>query len=144
VCFICCSIVFRAMKYYVLLGFLGISILFYACGSGESPENPDPFADAPKKEISAGQQLFVQNCLQCHYVEKDKIGPKLRGFMAYWDNDTTRVRAFIRNSQELIRSGDPRAVEIYEQYNKSIMTPMPHLTDQEIDLIVEYIEGPAT
>ncbi len=131
------------MKYYVLVGFLGLSALFYSCGGGEGPEEPDPFSDMPKKEVSPGQQLFVQNCLQCHYVEKDKIGPKLRGFMAYWDHDTARVRAFIRNSQEVIKSGDPRAVAVYEQYNKSIMTPMPHLTDEEIDLIIEYIEGPA-
>ncbi len=126
------------------LGFLGLSMLFYSCqGSGESGQQTDPFADAPTREISAGQQLFVQNCLQCHYVEKDKIGPKLRGFMAHWNHDTARVRAFIRNSMEVIKSGDPRAVEVYEQYNKSVMTPMPHLSDEQIDQIIEYIEGPS-
>lgn len=133
------------MKYSVLLVLLGLSVIAYSCGgSGETPVQDDPFAEAPAKEISAGQQLFMQNCLQCHYVEKEKIGPALRGFMVHWDNDTARVRAFIRNAPEVIKSGDPRAVAVYEQYNKTLMTPMPHLSDAQIDQIIEYIEGPSS
>jgi cytochrome c2 len=113
-----------------------------SCGGAveESVRNEDEGLESGNKvEMSGGHKLFVNNCIQCHNIKKDKIGPKLEGVLARWDNDTARMYAFIKNSQQVIKNGDPRAVKVYEEWNKTMMTPMTHLTDNEIDQIIEYI-----
>jgi hypothetical protein len=59
--------------------------------------------------------------------------------MSRWNNDTARITRFIKNSQEAINMGDPRAIDIYEKWNKTIMTPMPHLTDKDVIELIDYI-----
>ncbi len=121
------------------LGYLLASVMLVSsCGSQEASQQT-PGAPEAKPVMTAGHKLFINNCIQCHSIKKDKIGPMLDGVMARWNNDTTRIRHFIRNSQEAIRAGDPRAVEVYEKWNKTLMTPMTHLSDGEIDQILEYI-----
>jgi cytochrome c2 len=119
---------------------LAITIGIAACGTQESTQSNEPVPEQ-KPAITAGQKLFINNCIQCHNIKKDKTGPKLEGVLARWDNDTARLRAFIHNSTEVIKAGDPRAVAVYEQWNKTMMTPMTHLSDGEIDQILEYINA---
>jgi cytochrome c2 len=122
-----------------------LSIAIASCGSDskeDSVRNDDAAlggSNASVSEMSQGQKLFLNNCLQCHNIKTDKIGPKLEGVMARWDNDTTQMYAFIRNSQAVIKSGYPRAVKVFKDYNQTMMTPMPHLTDDDINNIMEYI-----
>jgi cytochrome c2 len=117
---------------------LAAGITITSCGTQESTQSADTVADA-KPVMTEGHKLFINNCVQCHNIKTDKIGPKLEGVLTRWNNDTTRLRAFIHNSSKLIEAGDPRAVEVYNQYNKTVMTPMTHLSDGEIDDILEYI-----
>lgn len=123
------------MKKYL---FLACSLLAVSCGSENTVQNGTQNEPA-QPPVNAGRQIFINNCLQCHNVKTDKIGPKLEGALAHWNNDTARIRAFIRNSQEAINSGDPRAVEIYKQWNETLMTPMPHLSDNDINELLDYI-----
>ena len=52
--------------------------------------------------------------------------------------------SWIKNSSELIASGDEQAVAVFEQYNKSVMTAFPYFTNDDIDNILAYIKaGPA-
>jgi cytochrome c2 len=110
-----------------------------ACGSQEETTREPAFDEQPAKVMSAGERTFVNNCIQCHSVHKDKVGPKLENILARWDNDTARIGAFIKNSQEVIKKGDPRAVKVYEEWHEALMTPMPHLTDSDIKDILTYI-----
>src|SRR5690606_29625138 len=48
---------------------------------------------------------------------------------------------WIRNSQALVSEGHPRAVEVYNQYNKVVMNAFPNLTDDDIASLLLYIEG---
>ena len=89
--------------------------------------------------MTEGKKLFVNNCLVCHSIEKDKTGPALAGVIERWDNDTARVKAFIHNPAKMIAERDKRAVEIYEKWNHTQMTPFPNLTDKQLDAILEYI-----
>jgi cytochrome c2 len=118
---------------FVLLASLSLA----ACGTQEeaSTATNEP-EEAP---LPPGKKLFINNCVQCHNVTKDRIGPALAGVMNRWNNDTVRIYKFIRNSQQSIDDGDPRAIEVYEKWNKTMMTPMPHLSDGEINQILEYI-----
>ena len=117
---------------------LAVALLITSCGSQEATQQAATTPEA-KPVMTEGHKLFINNCIQCHNIKKDKIGPMLDGVVARWDNDTPRLRNFIRNSADAIRASDPRAVEVYEKWNKTLMTPMPHLTDGDIDKILEYI-----
>lgn len=87
-----------------------------------------------------GKTLFNANCASCHKLDKRLIGPAL--------GDVTERRTrewlqkWIRNNQELRESGDKDAIAVFEEYNGSIMTAFPALSDQDIDDILVYtIEG---
>jgi mono/diheme cytochrome c family protein len=89
-----------------------------------------------------GQKLFKQNCASCHSITQTKlVGPGLQGVTDRWP-DRDKLRAWIRNAPEFLKTGDAYANRLFEEYNKSLMTPFPHLSDEEIDAIVGYIENP--
>lgn len=121
------------MKFRVLAPVVGMVLL---CACGNSEEGNTTNNNAP---ISKGQQLFNTYCLQCHSLDKDKMGPALKGAIKHWDNDTARIAAYIRDAEETIANGDPRAVEVAEEWNHAMMPPMPQLSDEEINAILEYI-----
>ncbi len=91
------------------------------------------------QDIDAGKTLFKSNCAACHTVGKGKLtGPDLK-------NVTDRVspewiNAFVKNSTAVIESGDEYAKKLFNEYNKTIMTAHPHLTDGDITNIISYIE----
>ncbi len=75
-------------------------------------------------------------------MKQDMTGPALGGSRERWaDYPEEDLYAWIRNSQALISSGHPRAVEVFNQYNKLIMTPFPSLTDDDIANVLEYIDA---
>lgn len=88
-----------------------------------------------------GKTLFQQKCASCHAIDKQLAGPALRGVEDRWPNKTD-LYAWIRNSAALIKAGHPRAVEVYNQFNKVQMTAFPELKDAEIDAILGYINMP--
>ncbi len=97
------------------------------------------------QDISLGESLFKANCASCHYLgpeEKKLIGPGLSDEI-FEEYSQDWLYSWIRNSSEMIESGDKQAVEIYEEYNKAVMTAFPHFTDSDIDNILAYIkQGP--
>jgi hypothetical protein len=72
-------------------------------------------------------------------------GPALRGVAERLDKEF--LYKWIKNSSEVIKSGDAYAVKIFNEYNKSVMTAFPQLTNADIDNILAYtsqpIEAPA-
>ncbi|MCB0695980.1 MAG: cytochrome c [Chitinophagaceae bacterium] len=124
------------MKYLKLLT-LALGVCLMSCGDEEKPV--DNSSTDITREVNKGEQLFNNYCLQCHALDKDKIGPPLKGAFSHWDNDTARIRAFIMNAGASIRSGDPRAVQVAQDWNNAMMTPMPHLSNQDVNAILEYI-----
>jgi len=89
-----------------------------------------------------GKALFQQKCASCHAINKNLTGPALSGVEDRWPNKADLYR-WIRNSAALIKEGHPRAVEVYNQYNKIQMTAFPELKDADIDAILAYINAPA-
>ncbi|MBN4070111.1 c-type cytochrome [Olleya sp. AH-315-F22] len=93
-----------------------------------------------------GKALFNTNCAACHTLDKKLTGPALRGFEARLSDDEGLdrdwINAWIRNSPAVIKSGDAYAVKIYAEYNNAAMTPMPQLSDEEIDNILAYTAQP--
>jgi hypothetical protein len=67
-------------------------------------------------------------------------GPALRGVGAKYDKEW--LYKWIRNSSELIKSGDERAQKIYNEYNKSAMPAFPKLSNADIDNIIAHTDQP--
>lgn len=91
-------------------------------------------------DVAAGEKLFKSNCAACHKLDSKGIGPALRGVGEKFDREW--MYKWVRNSQELIKSGDSEANRIFEEWNKAVMTPFPGLSDQDIDNIMGYLDQP--
>jgi cytochrome c551/c552/cytochrome c553 len=78
-------------------------------------------------------------CKACHTIGGGKlVGPDLQGVTERYDE--AWLIKFIQNSQELINSGDPIAVKVFEENNKIPMPPN-NLTDDQVRDILLYIEN---
>ncbi|MDX1461712.1 MAG: cytochrome c3 family protein [Marinirhabdus sp.] len=91
-------------------------------------------------DAEAGKALFNSNCAACHKRYKKATGPALFGVTDKYDREW--LYKWIKNSQELIASGDAQAVAIFEEYNKSVMTAFPGLSNTDIDNILAYVSVP--
>ena len=87
-----------------------------------------------------GKELFNTNCAACHKLDAKMTGPALRGISARLTNEW--LYKWIRNSQELIKSGDAEAVRVSKEYNGSVMNAFPQLTNADIDNIIAYTSEP--
>jgi mono/diheme cytochrome c family protein len=89
--------------------------------------------------IEAGQTLFKNNCTMCHAVTADVVvGPGLQN--VHQRRPLPWLIRFIRNSQQVIQSGDAYAVELYNKYNKTQM-PSFQLSDDEITSMIAYLKS---
>ena len=96
--------------------------------------------------MDAGKKLFKNNCAQCHAKNMKSVatGPALGGAEERWSEYPQEdLYAWIRNSQAMVAKGHPRAVSVYNEYNKSVMQPFPNLTDENIASLLAYINGVA-
>ncbi len=99
-----------------------------------------------------GKSLFKANCAACHNknMKDDMTGPALCGVEERWaDYPKSDLASWIHNSQKLIQSGHPRAIELWNKYKPITMTPFPSLTEEDIESILMHIKevcekGPAT
>lgn len=98
------------------------------------------FLSLTLKSQSKGQENFQKYCAVCHSISEEKIlGPGLKGVTERRDQDW--LIKFIRNSTEVIKSGDEYAVKLFEEYNKVQMTSFENLSDDEIVEILDYIKS---
>ena len=93
---------------------------------------------AQEIDIAKGKSLFNANCASCHKLNKNLVGPALKGVSAKYDKDW--LYSWIKNSAALIKSGDDQAVAIYEEYNKVAMNAFPQLSNEDIDNILAYTD----
>jgi len=118
-------------KTLALRGLLLISALFITNFSFAEPNLDD------------GKALFKANCATCHAKNmKDRLtGPALGGTQERWEGREELLYAWIRNSQAVIASGDAYANSLYREYNNSVMTSFPNLSDEQIESILGYVDG---
>lgn len=106
-----------------------ITMLFLAAGAF--------FVQA--QDLDEGKTLFKSNCAACHTIGKGKLtGPDLKDVTQRVSNEW--ITAFVKNSTAVIESGDEYAKNLFNEYNKTIMTAHPHLTDDNIANIIAYID----
>jgi len=102
------------------------------------------FAAQAQVSADAGKTLFKNYCASCHAkdMKSAATGPALAGAQERWADDEA-LYEWIRNSQAMIASGHPRAVELWNQYKPTVMTAFPDLTDDEIGSLLAFINGTA-
>ena len=88
--------------------------------------------------ISQGETLFNNNCTVCHAIDQQVVGPALKNITQR--RDLPWLISFIRNSQKVIQSGDEYAVNLYNEFNKTVMPSFAY-SDEEITSIVAYMQS---
>ena len=115
-------------------------MLSFSFSSFAQDAAPAAEASATSADPAKGKELFNANCAACHKLDGKATGPELRGvadkFEAAW------LHKWIRNSSDLIKSGDAQAIKVFEDNNKIVMSSFPQLSDADIDNILAYISEP--
>ncbi|MFL9483779.1 c-type cytochrome [Chitinophagaceae bacterium LWZ2-11] len=102
--------------------------------------DPKPIQTKESDCIEMGKSLFTSQCAACHAIDKRITGPEIINVEKRWP-DKNKLRAFIRDNQAFLKTGDKYANDMYCEYNKTAMNLFPNLTDQDIDCILNYIRS---
>ena len=117
------------LPFFIFLIFLSFHSFFLIA---QVPEESD------SSVVENGRDLFTGNCTVCHGIDEVVIGPALRDIHERRSEEW--IYSFIKNSQKVIQSGDEYAVNLYNEYNKTLMTSFD-FNDEELNSIVEYIKA---
>lgn len=113
----------KNLRKAMVLGMMGLLLLSFNFLHAQTPEAEKNF----------------QQCKACHNIDGPKlIGPNLAGITER--HDTAWLIRFIRNSTEVIQSGDEYAVALFKEYN-NIPMPPHNLSDEQIIDILAYIDN---
>ena len=114
-----------------------VSIVVISC-QNNAEQQKSPFSS--ESAADKGGKLFKSKCAMCHAINTDIAGPALKDVIARWDNDTTNLKSFIKDSQEMVKSGEPHAVATYEKY-KTTMPSFPSFTDEELSQLIAFLKN---
>jgi cytochrome c2 len=95
-------------------------------------------APAGGGDAAAGAALFKQKCTSCHALDRQVVGPALKGISGRRSEEW--LIKWVKNSQALIASGDAEAVKVFNEFNKTVMTPFPELSDDDVKNIIAYTD----
>jgi mono/diheme cytochrome c family protein len=124
-----------------LLFSLSLTLIFSLTSFAQDPAAPAateaaaPAASSDGDPVK-GKELFNANCAACHKLDAKSTGPALRGVAG--KRDKAWLYKWIHNSSDMIKSGDPVAVKLFEENNKAVMTSFPQLSEGDIDNILAY------
>jgi mono/diheme cytochrome c family protein len=90
------------------------------------------------QDVAAGEKVFKANCIACHAIKDKVVGPALKDVEKR--RDEAWLIKWIKNSQEVISSGDAYAVDLFNKYNKAPMPPFASLSDGDIKSLLAYIK----
>lgn len=90
------------------------------------------------QSVDEGKELYNANCVSCHAINEKVVGPALKD--VHKRRDEAWLIKWIKNSQALIKSGDPVAVQVYKENNEALMTSFENLTDNQIKSIIAFIK----
>jgi mono/diheme cytochrome c family protein len=85
-----------------------------------------------------GETIFNKTCIACHTIGSGRlVGPDLKNVSERRSEEW--IISFVKSSQSMIKSGDPDAVAIFNEYNELVMLDQ-NLTDDQIKDVMLYIE----
>jgi mono/diheme cytochrome c family protein len=125
--------------YFCAMKWLLASILVWLASCNNPSQTPAPPTVDNTPQFEEGKAIFFARCASCHMVNKEMTGPALRGVEKRWP-DKKKLYAFIRNSEDFLKT-DTYAHTLWLQYNQTMMTKHPDLTDAQIDQVLGYINS---
>lgn len=93
-------------------------------------------------KFQRGQEIFDQNCKQCHAPDKVVVGPALKDVDKRKSMDW--IVKFVHNSQAVIKSGDPYATALFDKFSGTVMPPFPNISADQVDDIIYYVNNAVT
>jgi mono/diheme cytochrome c family protein len=125
---------------FVLTLYLSVVVIIQSdVAAGGASSSVSASVPVQQQEIEhPGQKIFKANCNACHRIHQKLIGPALAGVLER--RDSLWVVKMIRNSAQLIASGDPTAVQLFREYNGIQMTSFTSLSDEELRILIEYLK----
>ena len=105
------------------------------CGVDSIESNHPP-------QYQKGKELFVANCAACHNknMNDNLTGPALAGVEGRWSAfPRADLYRWMRGSQAMIKSGHPRAKDLWAKWKPVIMNDFVALSDEDIEALLFYI-----
>lgn len=137
----------------ILMFCLALSLSFSLASYAQQAPAPAADAAAPAAADAAaapaaegagdpvkGKELFNSLCAACHKLDAKSTGPALRGVAEKHDREW--LYKWVKNSSDMIKSGDAAAVKLFNENNKQVMTAFPQLSNADIDNILAYTSQP--
>jgi mono/diheme cytochrome c family protein len=85
-----------------------------------------------------GKEIFNTYCTSCHTIGKGLVvGPDLKGSHKKYKEKW--LKKWIKSSQTMVQENDPKAVELFNQFNQIVMPDQP-LSDAEISAVISFIK----
>lgn len=94
--------------------------------------------DYMRQDVVQGKALFDAQCASCHFIEREGYGPALGSVTKR--RPKSWLISFVKNSQQVIHSGDYYSVHLFNEFDKKVMVKMEFLNEDEIISILKYIE----
>jgi cytochrome c2 len=89
-------------------------------------------------QVQVASQYFDENCAACHTIgEGPFVGPDLKNVSDRKDRDWL-VR-FIEDPEAVIKSGDPDAKVLVDQFDGQIMPTLPGMTHETAEALLDFI-----
>nr|WKN36932.1 cytochrome c3 family protein [Tunicatimonas sp. TK19036] len=108
--------------------------------SGAQASGDDDGIPTSDEAISEGESIFNNNCTVCHAINDQVVGPALRNAHQRWSDIPTMI-SFISNSQKVIQGGNEYAVNLYNEFNKTLMPAFSDYSDDQILNVIAYIKA---
>src|SRR4051794_34423825 len=104
------------------------AIIILAAGIFYLFSNKDYASD--DKTLAGGKTLFEKNCVSCHGLREDGIGPPLGGITKLLSKKA--LVSFISNPSKVIEAGNERATALHNRY-KLMMPSFEWMKEPDID-----------
>ena len=119
----------------------GACLVLAACGLHQRSPVASDAHDGTSLVPPLGQALFAGNCVQCHAIATDKTGPALSGVIARWNGDTSRLVAFVRNSQKIIKQEGTESYtgKLFNRWYRTVMPDYEGLSNEQVVHIITYV-----
>ncbi|GAB2787568.1 hypothetical protein GCM10027275_35470 [Rhabdobacter roseus] len=125
----------RSLHY--VAAFLALVVGLINCVSSKKGQSTQQGTSATTNALAEGKELFTTNCISCHALEEDGMGPRLGGVSGGLSEK--QFVAFVNNPARFIDAGDERAVALHARY-KLLMPPFEFLGDDKIKAIFAYLD----
>lgn len=115
-------------------------MLFFGTVVNAQPDNRKPEEiETDQALVDAGRDLFTANCTQCHAFDSKIVGPPLKDAYKNWPTIAAMVE-YIKYPEKVIKSGNERAVKLFEEY-KTLMPNHDQFTDDQVKSLISYIKA---